>query len=140
MRYLSSMTTELIRSYYDAFNRRDYPGMLALLAADVAHDINQGGREVGKTHFSQFLARMDQAYREQIQELVVLADASGTRFAAEFIVLGSYLQADPGFPEAHGQSYRLPAGAFFEVEGGLIQRVTTYYNLQDWLAQVRTEP
>jgi hypothetical protein len=30
----------------------------------------------------------------------------------------------------------LPAGAFLEVAGGRITRITTYYNLQDWLAQV----
>ena len=130
------MTTALIRSYYDAFNRQDYPAMLALLAPDVAHDINQGSRETGKPKFAAFMQRMDHAYREQISDLVVLADESGRRFAAEFTVLGSYLCADPGFPEAHGQRYQLPAGAFFEVAGGLITRVTTYYNLQDWLAQV----
>jgi steroid delta-isomerase-like uncharacterized protein len=131
------MTASLIQSYYDAFNRRDYVSMLALLSPDVAHDINQDSREVGKTAFEQFLARMDQAYSEQIQDLVVMGEQSGRRFAAEFLVLGKYLHADPGFPDADGQTYRLAAGAFFEIERGLIQRVTTYYNLQDWLAQVR---
>ena len=134
------MTSALIRSYYDAFNRHDHPAMLALLAPDVAHDINQGAREIGKAKFAEFMQRMDHAYREQIHELVVMADESGRRFAAEFLVLGTYLHADPGFPAAHGQSYRLPAGAFFEVAGGLITRVTTYYNLQDWLAQVGNKP
>jgi steroid delta-isomerase-like uncharacterized protein len=80
---------------------------------------------------------MDEAYREQIQDLVVMGDAGGHRFAAEFLVIGTYLRADPGFPPATGQIYKLPAGAFFEVGSGLIQRVTTYYNLQDWLGQVR---
>jgi steroid delta-isomerase-like uncharacterized protein len=136
-RYLRRMTSRLIRSYYDAFNRRDYPAMLALVSDDVVHDINQSSREVGKPLFQQFVERMDRAYREQIQELVVLADESGRRFAAEFLVLGAYLHADAGFPEAHGQTYRLPAGAFFEVDSGLIRRVTTYYNVQDWLVQVR---
>jgi steroid delta-isomerase-like uncharacterized protein len=131
------MTITLIQKYYDAFNRRDYTGMLALLSQHVLHDINQGGRELGKQRFKNFLARMDQAYSEQIEQLVVLADAGGTRFAAEFIVRGKYLQADPGFPPAHGQSYLLAAGAFFEVRGGQITRVTTYYNLQEWLNQVR---
>ena len=28
-------------------------------------------------------------------------------------------------------------GAFFEVRDGRIQRVSNYYNLEDWLAQVR---
>jgi len=131
------MSTSLIESYYDAFNRQDYAAMLALIADDVIHDINQGGREVGKPLFQKFIERMDRAYRERLEDLFVLADSSGRRFAAEFSVLGTYLQADPGFPEANGQSYRLPAGAFFEVEAGKIKRVTTYYNLQEWLNQVR---
>lgn len=137
LRYAEGMTIRLIREYYDAFNRRDYPAMLALLAPDVHHDINQNSRETGKDKFASFMQRMDQAYREEIRDLVVMADETGRRFAAEFLVLGKYLQADPGFPDANGQSYKLPAGAFFELEGGLITRVTTYYNLQDWLAQVR---
>jgi steroid delta-isomerase-like uncharacterized protein len=136
LRYLAAMSTTLIRSYYDAFNRRDYASMVALVADDVVHDINQGGREVGKALFQKFVERMDRAYREQLEDLVVLADGSGRRFAAEFTVLGTYLQADPGFPAANGQKYRLPAGAFFEVEADKITRVTTFYNLHEWLNQV----
>ncbi|MEM6679931.1 MAG: isopropylmalate/homocitrate/citramalate synthase, partial [Pseudomonadota bacterium] len=34
------------------------------------------------------------------------------------------------------QTYRLPAGAFLEVRDGLIARVTTYYNLKEWIRQV----
>lgn len=130
------MTTQLIEAYYRAFNAGDDAGMLALLTDDVIHDINQGEREVGRAAFASFLAQMKRAYREQLVDLVVMADATQRRFAAEFLVRGTYLQADPGFPEARGQSYELPAGAFFEVHGGAIRRVSTYYNLRDWLAQV----
>ena len=49
---------------------------------------------------------------------------------------GTYLATDEGLPEAKGQTYSLPAGAFFEVEGGRIARVTNYYNMKDWLRQV----
>ena len=59
-----------------------------------------------------------------------------TRAAAEFIVTGTYKQTDEGFPSAMGQTYRLPGGSFFELRGGRIARVTTYYNLKDWLAQI----
>ncbi len=31
----------LVRAYYDAFNRGDHAGMLALLTDDVVHDPNQ---------------------------------------------------------------------------------------------------
>ena len=39
-------------------------------------------------------------------------------------------------PEARGQKYVLPGGAFFTLKGGRITRITTYYNLQDWIRQV----
>jgi steroid delta-isomerase-like uncharacterized protein len=130
------MTSELIESYYRAFNARDYPAMLELLTADVAHDVNQGKREHGSDRFASFLARMDECYREQVVDLTVMADATGTRFASEFTVVGKYLKADAGLPEASGQMYRLPAGAFFVLREGKIARVTTYYNLSEWLAQV----
>lgn len=130
------MSSELIAAYYSAFNARDYPAMLALLAENVVHDVNQGGREIGRAEFTAFLARMDESYREQLVDVVIMSDAQGARFAAEFTVVGSYLKADAGMPAAHGQSYRLPAGAFLSVAGGKITRVTTYYNLQNWLQQV----
>ncbi|WP_267869770.1 nuclear transport factor 2 family protein [Deinococcus radiophilus] len=40
-------------------------------------------------------------------------------------------------PEAQGQTYVLPVGAFFEVRGGRIARVTNYYNLSEWTRQVQ---
>jgi len=130
------MSTQVIEAYYRAFNSGDFAGMLQLLSADVVHDINQSMREVGKEAFAEFLDRMNTSYHEQLSELVIMSDSIGKRFAAEFIVDGVYLKADPGFPEARGQRYRLPAGAFLEVQSGLITRVTTYYNLADWLMQV----
>jgi steroid delta-isomerase-like uncharacterized protein len=69
-------------------------------------------------------------------DLVLFADVTVTRAAAEFTVLGTYLSTDEGLPAATGQSYRLPAGAFFTLENGLISRVTLYYNLQEWLAAI----
>ena len=130
-------TLALVTRYYAAFNAGDREAMLACLADDVVHDLNQGPREHGKAAFRTFMARMDRCYREQVVELVVMAAADGSRAAAEFFILGSYLHADDGLPPAHGQSYRLRVGAFFEIEAGRIARVTNYYNLEDWLAQVR---
>jgi steroid delta-isomerase-like uncharacterized protein len=128
----------LVRSYYAAFNAGDRAAMCALLAEDVAHDVNQGGRRLGLAAFRAFMAQMDAAYEERLEEMVVMADASGTRAAAEFVVVGRYLRTEPGLPEARGQSYRLPAGAFLAIEDGRITRVTTHYNLPDWIRQVST--
>lgn len=128
--------TELILAYYAAFNRSDWDGMLALLADDVVHDLNQGPRETGRDAFSAFLARMARSYREQLRDIVVMASPDGARAAAEYVVHGEYIADDSGLPPAGGQRYALPGGAFFDLRDGRIARVTNYYNLQDWIAQV----
>ncbi len=129
-------TEELIRSYYAAFNAADYDGMVALLTEDVAHDINQGSRETGRAAFRAFLSHMEACYGEQLEDIVVFVESTGLRAAAEFVVHGVYKATDVGLPEASGQTYVLPAGAFFDVRDGLIARVSNYYNLPDWLRQV----
>ena len=126
----------LITAYLDAFNRGDRTAMLGYLTEDVAHDVNQGGREVGRDAFAAFMARMDRCYHEALVDIVVMAGPGGTRAAAEFVVEGQYLATDEGLPEAKGQTYRLPAGAFYAIRDGRIARVTMHYNLQDWIDQV----
>jgi steroid delta-isomerase-like uncharacterized protein len=126
----------LLEHYYDAFNRGDWEAMLACLTDDVAHDLNQGRREHGRDAFRAFLARMQTSYREQLQKIVVMVSADGRRAAAEYEVHGSYLADDEGLPPANGQHYVLPGGAFFDLRDCRISRVSNYYNLNDWLAQV----
>jgi len=133
---MSRETLDLIRRYYDAFNEGDMETFLGLLDDGVVHDVNQGVREVGRGAFARFMERMDRCYRERVTDLAVMVAPDGSRAAAEFTVEGTYLATDGGLPPATGQTYRLPAGAFFEVRGGRITRVTNYYNLQDWLSQV----
>lgn len=130
----------LVRAYYDAFNRGDRAAFLALLADDVAHDISQGGRETGREAFARFMTHMDRCYREQIADIVVMVDGTGTRAAAEFTVRGTYIATDPGVPActppASDQTYTLPAGAFFTLRDGRVARISNHYNLGDWVRQV----
>ncbi|WP_051414448.1 ketosteroid isomerase-related protein [Pseudoxanthomonas suwonensis] len=127
---------ELVLAYYAAFNRGDREAMLALLADDVVHDLNQGARETGRDAFAAFMQRMDASYREQLRDIVVMATQDGDRAAAEYVVHGEYLRDDEGLPPARGQKYVLPGGAFFDIRDDRIARVSNYYNLQDWIAQV----
>ena len=126
----------LILDYYAAFNRGDWDGMLGRLAEDVVHDLNQGRRETGRDAFRAFLQRMDASYSEQLRDIVAMASVDGRRVAAEYVVHGIYKADDFGLPKATGQAYVLPGGAFFEVRERRIARVTNYYNLPDWIAQV----
>ena len=79
---------------------------------------------------------MNRNYKEELVDMTIMTNEAGDRAAAEFIVLGEYLVTDEGLPEAKGQKYRLPAGAFFDIRDGKVSRITNYYNLEDWIRQV----
>ncbi len=128
--------TQIIETYFNAFNAGDVDGMVACLHEDVAHHVNEGNIRIGKQAFAEFCAHMSACYKETLTEMVIFMSDDGTRAAAEYIVNGTYLATDSGLPEAHGQTYRLPAGSFFSLSDGKISRVVTYYNLSDWIKQV----
>ncbi|HMQ58814.1 MAG TPA: ketosteroid isomerase-related protein [Rhizobiaceae bacterium] len=126
----------MIERYFAAFNAGDSEAMVSLLSDDVVHDINQGERQIGAEQFRWFNGIMARHYRETLSDIVIMVSEDGNRAAAEFTVHGTYLSTAEGLPEANGQTYTLSAGIFFETEDDRISRVTTYYNLTDWIAQV----
>ncbi len=126
----------LIARYYAAFNAGNPDAMLACVTDEVEHRVNEGEPRIGRALFAAFCGHMGVSYRETLQDLVIFANDDGSRAAAEFVVHGTYLQTDPGLPEAQGQTYILPAGGFFDIRDGRISRVTTFYNLNDWIRQV----
>ncbi|WP_054301512.1 ketosteroid isomerase-related protein [Gemmobacter sp. LW-1] len=130
------MSRTTIKAYYAAFNAANPEGMMACLTDDIEHRVNEGGIRRGMEKFAEFCSHMGVSYREELKDMEIFVNEAGTRGAAEFTVHGEYLQTDPGLPEAKGQKYILPAGAFFDLRDGKISRVTTFYNLNDWIAQV----
>ncbi len=128
--------SEIVEAYLAAFNRGDTDVMLGLVSEDIAHHVNESGVRTGKEAFADFNAHMTRCYRESLEDILVFPSADPTRAAAEFTVCGEYLATDTGLPKAIGQTYKLPAGTFFTVTGGKISRITTYYNLRNWIAQV----
>ncbi|OWU84105.1 isopropylmalate/homocitrate/citramalate synthase [Oceanicola sp. 22II-s10i] len=128
---------DVIHRYFNAFNAKDTEAMLACVTEDLAHHVNEGQVRTGRAAFAEFCAHMCRCYDERLTEMVIFTAEGGTRGAAEYMVNGTYLETDAGLPEARGQTYRLPAGSFFTLTDGLISRVTTYYNLADWLRQVK---
>lgn len=129
-------TEKLIKTYYNNFNEHKWSEFLSMLTDDVLHEINHGEAQKGKDKFKAFMKVMDEHYSEQVENLVVFSDESGTRAAAEFNIRGKYLKTQEGLPQAKGQPYFIRVGAFFEITSGKVSRVTNYYNLPDWINQV----
>lgn len=130
---------EIAKSYYAAFNRQDWNEMLHLVSDTVIHYPNEGETRQGKERFIAFLKSMDVAYSEELKDIQFFQGEASNRIAVEFMVHGIYKKGEIGFPEAHGQKYCLPAGAFLTIENNKIQRITTYYNLEEWIRQVTAD-
>ena len=127
---------DIVKQYYNAFNEKNFDGMLALLHPEVRHEPNQGEVRVGIEKFTEFMKMMDDSYEETLTDMVFFTEPTDKRVSVEFVVSGIYKKGDEGFPEAHGQKYVLPAAAFLEVSDEKISRVTTYYNLERWIKLV----
>ncbi|MEA5405346.1 nuclear transport factor 2 family protein [Arcicella sp. DC2W] len=127
---------EIVKQYYACFNNKDWAGMLALLHPEVRHEPNQGEPRIGIELFTEFLQHMDESYEETLTEMVFFNEPTSERVAIEFVVNGIYKKGEEGLPEAHNQTYILPAAAFLGLKDGKISRVTTYYNLPLWIKLV----
>jgi steroid delta-isomerase-like uncharacterized protein len=125
-----------VQAYYTCFNNQDWEGMLALLDPAIRHEVNQGEAQIGVETFRAFLQHMDECYAEQLSDFTYFTEPNDQKVAVEFTVSGVYKKTDPGLPEAQGQTYVLPVGAFLEVADGKIKRVTNYYNLPLWMKLV----
>lgn len=123
---------DIVKAYYAHFNEGNWEAMQMLLHPEILHEPNQGQPRKGLDLFRAFQEHMEKCYQETLTDMVFMSDPTGTRVAVEFVVNGVYKATDEGLPEAKGQKYVLPAGAFLEVEAGKITRITTYYNLPLW--------
>lgn len=126
----------ILRTYVEALNAGDMATLLDCLDDNVIHDVNQGERRKGKDRFEAFIARQRHYYRETLCDPVVMVSRDGTRAALEYNIEGVYLETEQGLPPAHQQRYVLPGGTFFAIGEAKIERVTTYYNMTDWLTQI----
>lgn len=128
---------KLIQQYYDYFNAGNLEAFMGLLDEQVIHDINQGETQLGKERFYKFMQHMQRCYDEKINQLIIMANENASQLATKFIVEGTYIATDGDLISANRQPYRLVGGAFFEIINQKITRVTSYYNMNKWLEQVK---
>jgi len=129
-------TLDLLNDYFQAYNAKDVEALLGLVRTDLRHDIDCRQRELGKQAFRRFLLTKTALFDEHVYDLELFINADGTRAAAEYKVLGFFLTREDGGRLAAGnRTYRVAAGTFFDVHGGLISRISSYGNRRDLWGQ-----
>ncbi|TCN29942.1 ketosteroid isomerase-related protein [Sinorhizobium americanum] len=116
--------------FIEAVNDRDFETLARLLDDDVAFDSLTGQRTLGigplRTCVMSYLRHFDESFGD----VVLMRDAFGQRVAADTTARGTYRETMAGFPQASGQSYAVPSVFIFEVEEGVITRLSHYRNLR----------
>ncbi|MFA9461318.1 nuclear transport factor 2 family protein [Thiohalorhabdus methylotrophus] len=118
-------TRQLLGRYFRAYNARDIEKLLLLVHDDLLHDVETCRREIGKQAFARFLAAKNARCDEHVYDLEILVSRDGRHAAAEYKVLGFFLE--PGDrPAPSAETYRVGAGTFFDVRDGRIGRISSY--------------
>ncbi len=116
--------------FIEALNERDFQAISSVLDEDVALDTMLGQRTIGAEPLRMAIMSYFRHFDEQFSDIVVMHDAFGQRVAVDATARGYYRQSFPGLPQASGQSYSIPSVFVFEIDGGLVTRLTHYRNIR----------
>lgn len=132
---------DLVKTYYTALDDKDMNQFFSLMDPNVVHEINQSAPEKGVDKFKDFMKRTSSSFNEKFDNIVILVSDDGKHAAAEWVDHGTYFKDYLGMDVgAHNQKYALTGAHFFEIRDGKIARVTSYYNMTNFAAQIRKIP
>ncbi|VVT27031.1 nuclear transport factor 2 family protein [Rhizobium sp. EC-SD404] len=130
-------STTIITSFLDALESSDGDALVGFLDEDAVHDDGHGERIVGGSAIRDALIERVSALNERHTDRLVLVSQAGDRVAVETTLRGTYERSLDGWPEAGGQSFSVPAGLFFEVEGAKIVRFSRYLDQRAMTAALK---
>ncbi|RVG72761.1 ketosteroid isomerase-related protein [Sinorhizobium meliloti] len=114
--------------FIEALNDRDFDTLSRLVGEDVAFDSLTGERTLGAGALRSWVMNYFRHFDESFSDVVLMRDAAGERVAADTTARGTYRETMAGFPEASGQAYSIASVFVFEIEDGLIARLSHYRN------------
>lgn len=115
------------RHYLDAWNARDAAAVLASLTPGGTYQDPTTGGPVSGEALRANVEGLWAAFPDLSFEVVSVAETGGGRVAAEWIMRGTNTGSLRGLPPT-GKTIALPGADFFETEGGLVSKVTGYFN------------
>jgi steroid delta-isomerase-like uncharacterized protein len=137
-----NMATDVERVYKDylaAKNSHDVAKIAALWTEDsVDDDVASGQVTHGKKELKASFSDIFAAFPNVKWELKSLFSA-GDRIAVEWVETGTQTGDWAGIP-ATGKSYSIRGASLMEVREGKISRLTSYWNMADFLQQLGLMP
>ncbi len=116
--------------FMEALNERDFDTLATFLDEDVALDSLTGQRTIGVGPLRMGVMSYFRHFDETFGDMVLMHDAFGQRIAIDATARGTYRETMPGFPAASGQSYSIPSVFVFEIENGVVTRLSHYRNIR----------
>ncbi|MQV96921.1 hypothetical protein GHK50_02765 [Sinorhizobium medicae] len=116
--------------FMEALNDRDFDTLSRLVDEDVAFDALSGERTLGAGSLRSWMMNYLRHFDENLSDIVLMRDAGGQRVAADATARGTYRETLAGFPDASGQAYSIASVFVFEIEDGLITRLSQYRNIR----------
>lgn len=132
------MSLEIVKQYYEAFNKRDINTIVSLCSEDVTNDKNQGDSEIGKDKLKNFIETAWAHFDEKVYNVDLMSNENKSNIASEYLVKGTYYKTKDGLFPANNQYYEIMCTSLFKIDKeGKISRITRYYNTKKWLDMVQ---
>ncbi|QLH42612.1 MAG: hypothetical protein HWD59_07765 [Coxiellaceae bacterium] len=85
----------LVKAYYDTYNKRDASAYFSLLSNNILYDVNQGKIEKGLKSFEALTKEIFASFNEKLDHIVILVSDDGKYAAASWVNHGTYVKDYP---------------------------------------------
>jgi steroid delta-isomerase-like uncharacterized protein len=136
---MNTDTRTIVIEWTDAINKHDPDAALEFVSDQCEFtNIGTGRHSTGRTAVREEYAGLFARWSDLHIDITNLFVANG-QFAKEWIMTGVHTGDLPGLP-ATGRPFRLRGVGIGEVRNGKLDSQTEYWNMADFLAQVRNAP
>lgn len=125
-----------VNAYYEAYNKQDIEGQIALMSPSFEHFTNAGKTESGVDAYRKYTKEVYSDVKEEVYQMHVLVGQNPSQIAVQSRAKGEYLKIDKNNPKAQPKKYDIPLAEFFEITSGKITKLSSYYNELEWKNQV----
>jgi len=133
------MSIELVKKYYEEFNKKNIEGILDLCSDNVINEPNQGENQIGKELLRNFFKISWSHFKEDVYDLDILCNQDGSNVATEYTVRGTYFNTKENLFPATNQKYDITCTTLFKFKDNKISKITRYYNTKKWLDMVKPD-